>query len=118
MNEQIIAALIAAIVGFITNVVIKKIEKEKPKEEKDKTAIETAEKSLRIMKETLLVLEDKNKKLEDKMLQYEDNKQLINMLYSIIYDILQSPEIIIPPEKRKEIETSIQRGWKNAKTEN
>lgn len=109
MNDQLLAALIAAIIGLITNVVIKKLEKYKSKEEKDQVTVETAEKSLEIMKQTLEVLEKRNKTLEEMLETEFENKEIINNLYGILYDILQDEAIIIPDSKRQEIINCIER---------
>lgn len=109
MNEQLLSVIIAAVVGLLTNVIIKKIEKEKEPEDKQKIAVETAEMSLDILKQTLEIVERKNKELEELLLECEKTNKLINELYSIIFTILNDKEIIMPDSKRKELIDCIDR---------
>jgi uncharacterized membrane-anchored protein YhcB (DUF1043 family) len=116
MNEQLLSVIIAAVVGFLTNIVVKRMEKEKTKEEKEQIAIETAGKSLEIMKETLQTIQERNKSLEEKMAECVSLKEELNHVYSVVFSILDDETISIPDEKRQELIDCLDRRKKNAKT--
>lgn len=57
MSDEALTILLATLIGLVPNLIIKWIEKQKPKEELDKTSIESADMSLEMLKlanETLL----------------------------------------------------------------
>ncbi len=101
MNEQLIAAIIAAIIGFLTNVIIKKIEKTPTKVEQERTSVESAEISLKILKDTLEIVQRQNKELEAEICNYENKiRTLQNFLLSLVLD---KENVKLSEEKRQEI---------------
>jgi hypothetical protein len=98
MNEQIIATIIAAVLGFLANAYLKRIEKEQSVEEKEKVKAETAEKIFEITKQMLEIAEKKNKELEQMIEDIPKLKKKINDLYDVIYALLD--EECIPDDKK------------------
>lgn len=114
MNEQIFSVVIAALIGFFTNVIIKRIEKQKEPEDKQKIAVETAEISLDMAKQTLEMIEKRNKELEELLSNYRETEQKNNELYALIFSLLNDEEIFIPPKKKEEYLNCIIKGRTNA----
>jgi|GEM_PF-6553864 len=113
MNEQILAAIVAAVIGFLTNIVIKKIEKQKEPEEKDRIAVETAEISLDILKQTLETVQKRNQDLEILLCECDNIRKQLNFLYKILFEILNDSSVILPEEKRKHLFYILERRGKN-----
>lgn len=96
MNEQLIAAIVAAIIGFLTNVVIKRIEKEYTKEDKQKIAVETAEKSLGILQKTLETVREQNICLEAELEAVKkENKKYKSIINNIMKKLSEDDRISV-----------------------
>lgn len=114
MNEQILSVIVAALIGFFTNVIIKRIEKQKEPEDKQRIAVETAEISLDMAKQTLEIVEKRNKELEELLNNCKEIERKNNELYALFFSILNDEEVYIPPKKREEYLSCIMSRRSNA----
>jgi hypothetical protein len=99
-NDNIIALIIAALVGLIPNIILKLLDKQKPKEDMIKTTIEAADLSMDMMKASM-ANEEKQKELC--LIKLEKANKKLNELYAIIFTIMNSKEVVIPDELKKEL---------------
>jgi len=104
MNEQLLAVIIAAIIGFLSNIIIKKMEKSKPEEEKNKLILESAKINTDIMQDVINTLSERNKQLEYENKKLKDD---FDACSSLIFSIIN--DINVPLEIREHIKLFIEK---------
>lgn len=84
MTEEIIALLLASLIGFIPNLVLKIVEKTKSKEELGQVSIQAADISLDMLKDTIVSLKEHveylNQRYDKKKLEMLSLEEKINRL--------------------------------------